>query len=212
MSPGKFIPLFEKNGFITKLDYYVWDKVCAQIRYWLDMGYPEVPISVNVSRVDVYHPHIVDILVGLLQTYRLEPRQLHLEITETAYTENPKQIIEVVSELKNHGFIIEMDDFGTGYSSLNMLSELPIDVLKLDMTFMQNETQKDGNKNILSFIINLAKWMKLIVVAEGVETQEQIDRLRDMECPYVQGYYFAKPMPADTFSALLLKSEPEKQL
>ena len=209
LSPGDFIPLFEKNGFITKLDYYVWEKTCAQIRQWMDRGYPGIPISVNVSRVDIYNPQIAEMLVGLLEKYDLAPELLHLEITETAYTENPKQIIEVVSELKRFGFIIEMDDFGTGYSSLNMLSELPIDVLKLDMSFIQNEVKKEGSKSILSFIVSLAKWMNLLVVAEGVETQEQIDSLRNMECTYVQGYYFARPMSADAFETLLKESEIE---
>lgn len=209
LSPGTFIPLFERNGFITKLDYYIWDKTCEQIRRWMDMGFPALPISVNVSRADVYHPHIADMLIGLLEKYNLEPEQLHLEITETAYTENPKQIIAVMADLKRFGFVIEMDDFGTGYSSLNMLSELPIDILKLDMAFIQSESKKDGSKNILSFIVSLAKWMNLLVVAEGVETQEQIDRLRNMECTYVQGYYFAKPMSGVDFEKLMQEIDTE---
>lgn len=205
--PDEFIPLFEKNGFITKLDTYMWDKTCALISKWLKEEGKYVPISVNMSRADIYNPEIPNILLGLLEKYGLEPKHLHLEITETAYTENPQQLIDVVSGLKELGFVIEMDDFGSGYSSLNMLSRLPIDVLKLDMKFMQNELRPEGEKNILDFILNLAKWMNLMVVAEGVETREQVELLKNMGCDYVQGYYFAKPLPSEEFRELMVHSE-----
>ncbi|MDD2959639.1 MAG: EAL domain-containing protein [Lachnospiraceae bacterium] len=194
ISPGKFIPLFEKNGFITELDLYVWDTVCSNLHDWTVNGNKYVPVSVNVSRVDIYHPDLINIFLELIRKYELKPQYLHLEITETAYTENCNQLIEVVTKLKALGFIIEMDDFGSGYSSLNMLSELPLDVLKLDMKFIQNETAKNSSKSILSFVISLAKWMNLLVIAEGVETKAQLDLLRNMDCNYVQGYYYAKPM------------------
>lgn len=128
---------------------------------------------------------------------------LHLEITESAYTENPKQIIDTVSRLRKVGFIVEMDDFGSGYSSLNMLNEMPIDILKLDMKFMQSETAKPVNQGVLRFIMDLARWMKLSVVAEGVETKEQLERLREIGCDYVQGYFFARPMPSLDFEKLM---------
>lgn len=207
MSPASFIPLFEKNGFITELDIYVWETACKEIRRCLDEGLAIPSISVNVSRTDIYNPNFITILTDLIHKYNLEPSQLHLEITETAYTENPKQIIEVVTNLKKVGFIIEMDDFGTGYSSLNALSELPIDILKLDMSFIRNASQKANNRNILSFIISLAKWLGLSVVSEGVETEEQIIMLRGMDCDYVQGYYYAKPLPVQEFEALLRENE-----
>ncbi len=159
MPPADFIPLFEKNGFITDLDIYIWEQCCKKMRTWLDNGSFIAPISVNVSRADVYNPQLPEILLSMLKKYRLSPKYLHLEITETAYTENPEQLINAVSKLKKLGFIIEMDDFGTGYSSLNMLSDLPIDVLKLDIKFIQSEEKKGNNKSILSFIINLAKWL-----------------------------------------------------
>lgn len=205
--PAGFIPLFEKNGFITDLDRYVWDNTCKKIREWRDKGYKTVPISVNVSRTDIYNPVLSDILMQTVSKHGLTPEELHLEITETSYTENPKQIIQAVEHLKGLGFVIEMDDFGSGYSSLNMLNELPIDILKLDMKFIQNDSDEKNNKNILSFIISLAKWLDLLVVAEGVETYEQVQRLRNMDCTYVQGYYYAKPMPSDDFENLL-KSSP----
>ncbi len=204
MNPGDFIPLFERNGFITELDRYVWDQTCAIIEAWIATGKKYVPVSVNVSRKDIYQEDLPQIISKIVQSHGLRPSQLHLEITETAYTENPEQLINVVGQLKDAGFIIEMDDFGSGYSSLNMLSELPIDILKLDMRFIQKETNKNSSRNILSFIISLAKWMNLLVVAEGVETQEQIDLLRNMDCNYVQGYYYAKPMTAQAFTEMVL--------
>lgn len=206
MPPARFIPLFEKNGFITDLDRYVWDSTCKKIREWHDKGYKTVPISVNVSRTDIYNPALADILMQTVSKHGLTPEELHLEITETSYTENPKQIIHAVEHLKSIGFIIEMDDFGSGYSSLNMLNELPIDILKLDMKFIQSDPDERNSKNILSFIISLAKWLDLLVVAEGVETYEQVQRLRNMDCTYVQGYYYSKPIPSDDFESLLRSS------
>lgn len=206
MNPGEFIPLFERNGFITELDKYVWDVTCKCIEEWREQGYPVVPISVNVSRTDIYDPDFIDIIMGILDKHHLVPQDIHLEITETAYTDNPKQIVEVVKKLKTMGFIIEMDDFGSGYSSLNMLSELPIDILKLDMGFVQGDLNNTNSNNILSFIISLAKWMGYNVVAEGIETPEQIQMLRNMDCNFVQGYYYAKPMPRREFEIHMLKN------
>lgn len=135
--------------------------------------------------------------------YGLTPSRLHLEITESAYTEDPGQIIETVSHLRELGFVIEMDDFGSGYSSLNMLNQMPIDILKLDMTFIRSETAKPADQGVLQFIMELARRMHLSVVAEGVETKEQLDRLGETGCDYVQGYYFARPMPAGDFERLM---------
>ncbi|MCQ4635763.1 EAL domain-containing protein [Anaerovorax odorimutans] len=208
LSPAEFIPLFEKNGFITKLDQFVWERSCAILRQWIDQGYPRIPISVNVSRADIYQANLADVLVGFIEKYQLSPSLLHLEITESAYTENQEQIIDTLDHLRGLGFIIEMDDFGTGYSSLNMLNEMPLDILKLDMKFIQSETAKPAEEGILRFIMGLARWMELSVVAEGVETKEQWERLCELGCDYVQGYYFAKPMPAREFEKLL-KSEEE---
>ena len=194
--PSEFIPLFEKNGFITRLDQYIWDGVCSILREWDDKGYPPISISVNVSRADIYNADLVDILIHTLKKYDVSPERLHLEITESAYTENPKQIIDTVSRLRKVGFIVEMDDFGSGYSSLNMLNEMP-------MKFMQSETAKPVNQGVLRFIMDLARWMKLSVVAEGVETKEQLERLREIGCDYVQGYFFARPMPSLDFEKLM---------
>ena len=201
--PGVFIPLFERSGFIPMLDKYVWEQACALLRRWRGEGLPVVPISVNVSRADIYNSDLPDFLRALLRQYRLPAGLLHLEITESAYTEDPAQLIDAVRRLRELGFLIEMDDFGSGYSSLNMLNELPIDILKLDMKFIQSETAKPVSQGILRFIIALARWMELDVVAEGVETEEQVRRLRDVGCDYVQGYYFARPMPVEAFEPLI---------
>lgn len=217
--PSEFIPLFEKNGFITELDYYVWRTVCAYLADRISRRLPCVPISVNVSRRDIYNEKLPDILQRLVAQYGIDKKLLHLEITETAYTEMPEQLIHVVSRIKEAGFIVEMDDFGSGYSSLNMLSEMPLDVLKLDMKFIQNEIKlresgQDQQHSILNFIIGLGKWMNLEVVAEGVETKEQAEILKGMHCDYAQGFYYAKPMCAEDFTRLLDESQllgPERK-
>ncbi|MGM9568100.1 MAG: EAL domain-containing protein [Clostridia bacterium] len=203
---GEFIPQFEKNGFISRLDEYVWEKVCAELKRWRELGYPEIPVSVNVSRADIYHMNLVDTLTRLTVAYGIPPDRLHLEITESAYTENPGQITDTMKELQEHGFIIEMDDFGSGFSSLNMFSQMKADILKLDMAFVRNETAKSANQSILNDVIRMAHRMCLDVVAEGVERKDQVERLRDLECDYVQGYFFAKPMPSAEFEELLKKA------
>ena len=181
MSPAEFIPIFEKNGFITELDMYVWNKSCEYIAKWREKYGEWVSLSVNVSRKDIYKQNLPEILKDMVKRYGIPPEILHLEITESAYTENPEQLIFIVGQLKKEGFIIEMDDFGSGYSSLNMLAELPIDILKLDM-----------------------KKINLYVIAEGVEKEKQISMLKSMKCDMVQGYYYAKPMPAEEFEKTCL--------
>ena len=203
MSPGEFIPLFEKNGFISKLDQFVWERTCAQIREWQDKGYPPLPVSVNVSRADVFQSDLAESLSNLTKKYGIDPKLLHLEITESAYTENSKQIISMVDQLRARGFIIEMDDFGSGYSSLNMLSQLKLDVLKLDMKFVQSETGQGTDRGVLRLVVEMAHRMNLSVVAEGVETQQQLSRLQEIGCDYVQGYLFSKPIPAADYDTML---------
>ena len=203
MNLGEFIPLFEKNGFIRVLDRYIWESVCEKICEWKKKGYPILPIAVNVSRADIYQPNLVDIFCDLIKKYDIDPAYLHLEITESAYTESPDQIISTVDKLREKGFVIEMDDFGSGYSSLNMLSQISLDVLKLDMKFIWNEMEKPADQSILNDIINMAHRMHLKVVAEGVETRDQKKRLEAMGCDYGQGYFYAKPMPGQEYEELL---------
>lgn len=206
ISPGIFVPIFEKNGFITKMDMFVWDKTCRYISRWKKQYGVCIPISVNVSRRDIYNADLTKIFLELVEKYDLEVDELHLEITETAYTEDSEQLVSVIDDLKRNGFIIEMDDFGSGYSSLNMLSEIPIDILKLDMRFVQGKDLAN-NRNIMNFVMGLAKWMNLLVVAEGVETQDQINVLKALECNYVQGYFYSKPLPAEEFSSQLATTD-----
>ena len=203
ISPGEFIPLFEKNGFISRLDQFVWEKTCLWMKRWKEKGYPVLPVSVNVSRADFYQMDLQDVLSSLVTKYGLTSNYLHLEITESAYTENPKEILRMVEKLRKKGFIIELDDFGSGYSSLNLLNQMELDILKLDMGFIRSEMTKPADKGILRFIVELAHWKKLKVVAEGIEAYEQMVRIRDLGCEYAQGYYFARPMSGQDFEVLL---------
>lgn len=207
ISPAAFIPVFESNGFITVLDEYIWEQACRYQRKWLDEGISIRPVSVNISRRDIYEPKLVSILTGLLKKYDLPVKMLRLEITESAYMDDPDQIIAVVKELRNCGFAVEMDDFGSGYSSLNTLWKLPVDLLKLDMNFLSEGVHDDSRGvKILSSMVRMANWMHLPVLAEGVETKEQADYLKSINCIYMQGYYFAKPMPADDYEKILKSS------
>lgn len=205
--PGIFIDLFEKNGFITKIDRFVWEEACKKLREWSDNGYDNLSISVNVSRINLYNNNIADILLELVKRYNISPKTLHLEITESAYTENSEQIIEGVKKLKKIGFVIEMDDFGTGYSSLNMLSKLPIDILKLDMGFVHSIEKDKNSKIMLKVIMNLAKELNLVVVAEGVETEEQVNTLKNIGCQYAQGYYYSPPISEEKLDKLFIEKK-----
>ena len=204
ISPGVFIPLFEENGLIQVLDRYVWRETCRQIRDWRDRLGKYVPVSANVSRVDLYDPGLISALQDLIREFRLSYQDLMLEVTESAYTQDAEQIIGVVEKLKKLGFVIEMDDFGTGYSSLNMVSSLPFDVLKLDMHFTRTAFSEGGNTRMLELIMDIAEYLAVPVIAEGVETREQMETLRAMGCDLVQGYYFSKPVAADEFEKFLI--------
>ena len=205
--PSEFITLFEKNGFITILDKYVINKVCMQMGEWKAEGLRLPPVSVNLSRTDVYCSDIVEYITGCIETNGLAASDIHIEITESAYTEHPAQIIAMVEKMRDNGIVIELDDFGTGYSSLNMLNEINADVLKMDMRFIQTKSEKEAQQGILKLIINLARGMDMKVIAEGVETQEQLMRIRDAGCDYVQGYLFSKPLPAGEYEYLIRNND-----
>ena len=221
ISPGVFIPLFEENGLIQKLDHYIWREAARQICAWKNSVGFTVPVSVNVSRVDMYDTNIVYTLLDILEESRLEASDLHLEVTESAYAEDADQIIETVKRLRSMGFLVEMDDFGTGYSSLNMLSTLPIDILKLDMKFINTAFGQEKDTHMLEIILEIARHLSAPVVAEGVETEEQLNALRKIGCDMVQGYFFSPPVPAERFEHFLQdakreaaspdKAQPEKQ-
>jgi len=199
ISPGEFIPLFEENGLIRQLDRYVWEEAGKCIRKWKDEYGLTIPVSVNVSRVDMYDPELISILTGIVEKNGLNTCDLLLEITESAYTEDSDQLIEVTSKLRKAGFIIEMDDFGTGYSSLNMITSLPVDVLKIDMIFIRNAFSEQKNVRMLEFIMEIAEYISVPVIAEGVETAVQVEELKKLGCEFVQGYYFSKPLPEAGF-------------
>ena len=205
ISPGAFIPLFEENGLIQTLDHYVWEAAAAQIREWKERFGISIPVSVNVSRIDMYDPQLVEAIHEIVVRNGLEPSELLLEITESAYTQDSEQIIETVNRLRNLGFRIEMDDFGTGYSSLNMISTLPIDALKLDMQFIRNAFSGHRDTRMLEIIIDIADYLSVPVIAEGVETEDQLRALRTMGCDIVQGYYFSRPVPAQEYEKFVVE-------
>ena len=207
ISPGTFIPLFEANGMIQKLDNYVWAEAAAQVRAWKEQYGVGVPVSGNVSRVDMFDPGLVSTFERLLKENRLAPEELLLEITESAYTDDAEFIINTVNALRDIGLKVEMDDFGTGYSSLGMISHLPIDALKLDMMFVRNAFDGQGDVRMLELIIDIADYLGVPVIAEGVENREQVNALKTMGCDIVQGFYFSRPVPAEAFAAFVVEKK-----
>lgn len=205
VSPGEFIPVFEKNGFIVNLDFYVWEKVCQFIRRRLDEGKRVEAISVNVSRVNLYNPKFMEKLIDLVDKYRIPIKYLQLEITESAFFDNIQILKDVINYLHKAGFTILMDDFGSGYSSLNVLKDINVDVLKIDMGFLPRGSSDIRGKKILEAVINMAKALGMPSIAEGVETEEQFKLLQKLGCSVIQGFYFARPMPITEYEALLDK-------
>lgn len=205
ISPGAFISTFEANGLINRLDNYVWRAAAKQIREWSDRLGVEIPVgvSVNVSRVDLFDPDICETLLDIVEECGISQDKLLLEITESAYSEDSKHIIDTVHRLREAGFRVEMDDFGTGYSSLNMLTSLPIDALKLDMQFIRTAFREGGDTGMIAIVIEIAEMLGVPVIAEGVETEEQLNALKEMGCDIAQGYYFSKPVPAEEFEKFL---------
>ncbi len=203
ISPGDFIPLFEGNGLICMVDNYVWKEAARQISRWKETYGFSMPVSVNLSRADVFTAGLVEKLTELIKANGLEIGDLKLEVTESAYTDNAHRVLEVVSHLRQMGFEIEMDDFGSGYSSLNMLSDMPIDVLKMDMKFVRNIENSEMDFRLVELILDIAKYLNLTVVAEGVETKGQLELLQNAGCNIVQGYYFSRPLPPEEFEKLI---------
>lgn len=207
VSPGVFIPLFEKSGLIQALDNYVWSQTASQIRDWKERFHVSVPVSVNVSRIDLYDTELIGKLLDITEKNGLKTEELLLEITESAYTENSEIIIEKVKQLRELGFRIEMDDFGSGYSSLSMLSALPIDALKLDMQFIRSAFREHKETRLLEAMIGLAHSFEVPTIAEGVETAEQVAALKTMGCDIIQGYYFSRPLPATEFEKFVTEKK-----
>lgn len=206
ISPGDFIPVFEKNGQILQLDYYMWEHVCMLLQKWIREGLDPYPVSVNISRVSLYNPKIVEELEELTQRYEIPRHLLNLEITESAYMSNPDLMQEIIAKLRDKGFVLMMDDFGSGYSSLNTLKEIQMDILKIDMKFLPSGADNVKSEKILASVIRMAGWIGMPVIVEGVETKQQKEFLDSIGCSYVQGFYFAKPMPVEHYETLMKSS------
>lgn len=197
--PGDFIPVLEEKGVISYLDKYIWEQACKKLQQWKKEGKKDLYISVNISPKDFYFLNIDQIFTDLIRKYDIAPENLKLEITETAIIKDLDRQLTLIEKLRSKGFVIEMDDFGSGYSSLNMLRDICVDILKLDMVFLRECKNEDRNNKILNMIIHLSKQLGMPVVAEGVETAEQLSSLAEMGCDIFQGYYFAKPMSVEQF-------------
>ena len=193
--PDLFIPLFEENGLVTKLDRYVWEEAARQIAVWKKELGVTIPVSVNVSRVDIAAPDMTDFITKIVKENGLSASEYMLEITESAYTSDSKHIVEVIENLRSLGHKVEMDDFGSGYSSLNMLTSMPIDVLKMDKAFIRNIQPGNKEMKLVELVLDIAKNLGVPVVAEGVETEEELNMLKAAGCDIIQGYYFSKPIP-----------------
>ena len=200
--PDQFIPIIEENGFIRKVDYYIWEEACRFIRKCEDEGIAPCPVSVNVSRVHLTDDACIKVLDGLIRDMDIPRELLELEITETV---DDRQVSMKAFELKSEGYTLLMDDFGSGYSSLNILLETPFDVIKLDKKFIENMMVSDKGRVILEQVVSMSDKLGLGLLAEGVETREQVELLQKIGCDQVQGYYYAKPMPKDEFYELLAK-------
>lgn len=204
VSPGLFIPVLEKNGMIDQLDRMIWEKVCIWLSQWIQRGYKTVPISINVSRIDMFSMDVTDIISSIMKKYDIPEKLLKVEITESAYTEKNGTILSTVNLLRSKGFKVMMDDFGSGYSSLNMLKDIPVDVIKLDMRFLDiNDEDEEKGLSILESVVNMARLLRLPIVVEGVETKKQEQFIRNLGCRYIQGYYYYRPMPVDEFERLI---------
>ena len=204
ISPGQFIPLFEKNGFIVELDMYMLRNVCRIQRSWMDKGFQPMPISVNISRVHFANPHLSEIIRDTVDEYGIPHEMIELELSENAFLQNKQRLITTVIHLRKYGFLVSMDDFGAGYSSLNSLKDIPLDVVKLDGELFRITEEAERGLTVIRSAILMAKDLNMKVVAECIETKEQVDFLCTIGCDIIQGYYYAKPMPVEQFEVRYL--------
>lgn len=198
MNPGVFIPLFEKTGFISKLDMYMLDTVCNDLQKWIKNGDPVYPISVNLSRISFSLPDLAKRITEIIDSYNIPHNLIHFEVTETAFLSNDDLLKKTLHAMHNDGFIFELDDFGSGYSSLSALQSLDVDIVKLDMSIIRQD-DPTSDKSILRFAHTLVRMLKVKTLQEGVETKEDLERVRALNCDYVQGYFFSKPLSADEY-------------
>ncbi len=205
ISPGKFIPIFEKNGFITEIDHYMIEHVARDQKAWLDQGFKCVPVSVNVSRAHFAERDLADQICKMIDDAGTPHNLIEIELTESAFFDDKDAMVYTINRLKEHGFAVSMDDFGSGYSSLNSLKDMPLDVLKLDAEFFRGEFDNDRGGVVVSEAIRLAKLLNMRTVAEGIEVEEQVDFLANEGCDMIQGFYFDKPMPGDEYEERMNK-------
>ena len=205
VSPGDFIPLFEENGLISQLDSYILQKSAQFINKWQKKYGITIPLSINLSRVNIYRPTLIDDIIKFVESNNVPRSAYYIEITESAFVEDAKEVIPVIQKIRDSGFKVEIDDFGSGYSSFGALIDLPFDVLKIDMQFIRSMDRSPKVKEIIKMIINLSKIMNAVTVAEGVETKEQCDFLKESGCDVIQGYYLSKPLPLEDFEKLIEK-------
>lgn len=209
--PNSFIPILEENGMIYELDCYVWERVCQDLRKWKDLGYHQF-VSVNVSRWDIKEDNdLSEVFINLIKKYELEPEQLRIEITESAYVESPEILIKTTEKLRSLGFQVEMDDFGSGYSSLNMLKEVPVDRVKLDLRFLTTTGDLEKSRIITKCMIQMLKQLKIEALAEGVETKEQAEYLLKQGCAAMQGFYFYNALKVEEFSRLFMEDKKKNK-
>lgn len=201
--PNDFIPLMEKNGFVPKLDYTIWEEVCSYLAGRQREKKRLVPVSVNMSRLDIHNPKLLESIVSLTKKYGIDPEYLRFEVTESAYSEDAELLLDTIKALRKEGFRVLMDDFGSGYSSLNVLKDMPVDILKIDREMVGNMEISNRGGAILGSVIRLARRLSINTIAEGVETQSQFEYLRGIGCDSIQGYYFSKPITVASFNALL---------
>ena len=209
ISPGEFIPVFEKNGFISELDAFVLRKTCQMIRKWLDDGKKVYPVSVNVSRTDLYNPNLLEQIQECVERFDVPHELIAFELTESAFVSDNMQLYNLAKLLQENHFNVMMDDFGSGYSSLNSLREIPVDVLKIDLKFLPPSTDDKRGNVILQSIVEMANQLGLEVVVEGVETIEQAEFLLSIGCRNAQGYYFYRPMPVSEYERCLEEKPKE---
>ena len=202
--PDDFVPIFERNGFITQVDLFVLDEVCRTIRGWIDDGIVPIPVSVNVSRVDISTPHFVDRVIETVERYELDHSLIKIELTESAFNESIQTIEASMAELRSNGFKILMDDFGSGYSNLNMFQDITVDIVKIDMKFLKNIDEDGKGRVVLQSVVNMSQELGLETVVEGVENETQFDFIKGLHCEMTQGYYFDRPMPIQKFNEKLM--------
>lgn len=202
ISPGEYIPLLERSGYVVMLDQYIWERVFERQRAMLDQGVETITCSVNVSRIDFELIDVTQLFASLKEKYRIDPQMIGIEVTESAYVDNYDRVQKTVSRLHELGFRIYLDDFGSGYSNLNSLSDMKLDILKLDMKFVQGKDEQKTIK-IMESIINMAHLLNLPVVCEGVETEAQLRMVKALGIYYVQGYYYYRPFPYDRMEEIL---------